>query len=95
VVRVIGRKALRDFGKVHPDATPSLSNWFKTTRKARWKNLAELRNDFGGADQVGRRTVFNIAGNKYRLVARVNYRSRRTFIVHILKHEKYEKGEWK
>jgi mRNA interferase HigB len=44
---------------------------------------------------VDRRTVFNIAGNKYRLIARVNYLSRRIFILHILKHAEYEKGAWK
>ena len=43
---------------------------------------------------MGRRTVFNIAGTKYRLIARVNYRSQRVFILHIMKHVEYAKGEW-
>ena len=72
-----------------------MSNWLQTTRKAKWQNFAELRADFGSADQVGRRTVFNIAGNKYRLIARVNYRSQRVFILHIMIHAEYVKGEWK
>ena len=60
--------------------------------------LAELRGtraDLGSADQVGRRTVFNISGNKYRLVARVNYRTQRTFIPRIMNHAEYAKGGWK
>lgn len=94
-MRVISRKALRDFGKLHADAVPSLSNWFLITRKALWRNFTELRGDFGSADQVGRRTVFNIGGNKYRLIARVNYRTARAFVLHIMTHDEYDRGEWK
>jgi mRNA interferase HigB len=54
----------------------------------------ELRRDFAYADPVGRRTVFNIHGNKYRLIARINYRAKRTFILHILTHAEYSKGGW-
>jgi mRNA interferase HigB len=92
---VISRKAIRDFSEQHPDSAPSLSNWLHTTRRAKWQTLAELRIDFGSADQVGRRTVFNIGGNQYRLIARVNYRTQRVFILHTLKHAEYSKGEWK
>jgi mRNA interferase HigB len=92
---VISRKAIHEFVKVHPDSLPSLSNWFGITRRAAWVSLAGLREDFGGADQVGRRTVFNIAGNKYRLIARVNYQTGRVFILHILTHAEYTKGAWK
>ena len=92
---MISRKALREFATGHPDALPSLNNWHRITRKANWKNFAELRTDFGSADQVGRRTVFNISGNKYRLIARVNYQTARVFILHVMKHAEYAKGEWK
>ncbi len=89
------RKAIREFGKRPADSVPSMSNWLQTTRKAKWQNFADLRADFGRADQVGRRTVFNIGGNKYRLIARVNYQSQRVFILHIMNHAEYAKGEWK
>ena len=92
---MISRKAIREFSEQHPDSGPSLSNWLHTTRKAKWQSFAQLRTDFGSADQVGRRTVFDIGGNKYRLIARVNYRTQRVFILHIMKHSKYSKGEWK
>ncbi len=92
---MISRRAIREFGKAHPDSVPSLSNWLQITRKATWRTFPELREDFGSADQVGRRTVFNIAGNKFRLIARVNYHTARVFILHIMKHTEYVKGEWK
>ena len=94
-MRVISRKAIREYGDLHPDAVPSLSNWFAITHRASWQTFAQLRTDFASADQVGRRTVFNISGNKYRLIARVNYRTQRVFILHIMKHTEYDKGEWK
>jgi mRNA interferase HigB len=95
LLRVISKRAIREYGNLHADSVPSLSNWLRITRKAAWRTFAELRADFGSADQVGRRAVFNVGGNKYRLIARVNYRSRRVFILHIMKHVEYVKGEWK
>ena len=92
---MISRKATREFGKLHPDSVASLSNWLTMARKAKWLNFTALRADFGTADQVGRRTVFNIGGNKYLLIARVNYRTQRVFILWIMKHTEYAKGEWK
>ena len=94
-LRVISRKAIRKFGELHPDAYPSLSNWFTITRRARWQTFTDLRAVFGSADQVCRKTVFNISGNKYGLIARVNYRTQRVFILQIMKHTEYEKGQWK
>ena len=76
---------------LHADSVPSMSKWLQTTRKGKWQNFTELRADFGSADQVGRRTAFNIGGNKYRLIARVNYRSQGVFILHIMNHAEYVK----
>lgn len=70
-------------------------NWYRITRRANWRNLADLRADFAHADVVGRRTVFNIHGNAYRLIARVNYHTRRVFVLYILTHAAYIKGNWK
>jgi len=54
-----------------------------------------MRSDFAHADPVGRRTVFNIHGNAYRLIARVNFKTKRVFILHILTHAAYDKEHWK
>jgi len=50
---------------------------------------------YPSADLVGRYTVFNIRGNKYRLIARVVYRSQTVFVVAIMTHEEYDLGNWK
>ena len=94
-MRVIGKPAILKFSEWRRDALVPLMNWYRITKKANWNSLAEVRRDFSYADIVGRRTVFNIHGNDYRLIARVNYKSKRVFILHILTHLEYSKGDWK
>ena len=94
-MRVISRPPIIAFAEKHPDALAPLMNWYRITRRADWGSLADVRTDFAHADIVGRRTVFNIHGNHYRLIARVNYRTKRVFILHILTHAEYSKGDWK
>jgi mRNA interferase HigB len=94
-MRIVKRGALVQFWHVHPDATASLESWYAVMRKADWKTPAELKQVYPNADLVGRRTVFNIEGNKYRLIARVNYRTQRVFVLHILTHSEYDRGAWK
>ena len=92
---MISRKAIRDFAALHPDALPSLSNWFGIVRRAVWTNFTQLKADFAAADQFERRTIFNIGGGKYRLIARVNYTRQRVYILFIMKHSEYSKDRWK
>ena len=94
-MRVISRKAIRDFAVLHPDALPSLSNWYAIVCRAAWRNLAPLKADFATADQFERRTIFNIGGGKYRLIARVNYVRQRVHILFVMKHSEYGKDRWK
>jgi mRNA interferase HigB len=94
-MRIIKRGALERFWREHSDAKASLESWFGVLRKANWKTPAELKLVYPSADLVGRRTVFNIAGNKYRLITRVNYESQRVFVLFILTHAEYDRGAWK
>ena len=91
---MISRKAIRAFSEEHPDSRPSLSAWYGIVKNAAWNNLSELKRDLPHADLVGRRTVFNIKGGSYRLVARVNYKSQLVFVLYILTHAEYDKGKW-
>jgi mRNA interferase HigB len=70
-------------------------NWYRITRRADWSSLVDVRSDFAHADIVGRRTVFNIHGNNYRLITRINYKTKRVFILYIFTHVEYSKGDWK
>ena len=94
-MRIIKRGALEQFWQRHPDAKASLESWYAVVRTANWRTPVELKQVYRNADLVGRRTVFNIAGNKYRLIARVNYQTQRVFVLYLLTRAEYDKGAWK
>jgi mRNA interferase HigB len=94
-MHVISYRALREFGEAHPAAKAPLRAWYKTAQKAEWQNLAEVRQTYPSADSVGGLTVFNIGGNKYRLIAGINYETQVIYIKHVLTHEEYDEETWK
>ena len=94
-MRIIKRGALEQFWEKHPDAKTSLESWYGVVRRAVWQTPVEMKRIYPNADLVGRRTIFNIAGNKYRMVARVNYETQRVFVLYLLTHAEYDRGDWK
>jgi len=94
-VRVISRKALRDAVQQHRDLEGPLDTWFKVAKKSDWTCLNDIRNTWRDTDAVEAYTVFNIKGNNYRLIAKINYKSKVIFIKRVLTHAEYDKDEWK
>lgn len=94
-MHIISRKALRDFWEKHPDAELSLRQWEAIVRRADWWAWADLKVTYGSADKVGEYVVFNIGGNKHRLIAIVSYPKGKLYIQHVLTHKEYERGAWK
>jgi mRNA interferase HigB len=94
-LRIISKAAIREFSKKHADALAPLMYWYAVARHAEWTHLADAKKDFPHADAVGKFTVFNIAGNKYRLVTLIKYRWHIMYIHVILTHVEYTKGRWK
>ncbi len=94
-MHVITRKTLREFWLKHPDAQEPLEAWYRLTKKAKWANLTQTRADFPHADPYGKCTIFNIGGNKYRLVTSIHYNRQRVYIVSVLTHKEYDKEKWK
>lgn len=98
-MHVISRKALTDFWRNHGDAEIPLKAWFKATSKGAFKNLAELKRTFSSVDYVpvGKKEfyVFNIGGNKYRLIAAIHFNTQKLFVRHVLTHKEYDQGDWK
>jgi mRNA interferase HigB len=94
-MHVITRRELNRFAQLYPDSKPALADWYRIIRKNVFENFAELRATFPAADKVGKLTVFNIGGNKYRLVAAIHYNRKRIYIRAVLTHEEYNKGKWK
>jgi mRNA interferase HigB len=93
-MRVISRKALREFWERpgRADAEQPLKAWFHEAEQADWAKPADVKAAFRSASIVGNnRVVFNIAGNKYRLVARVNYPYRILYVRFVGTHREYDK----
>jgi mRNA interferase HigB len=99
-VRVLTKKALREFwaSRKHDPkiAEARLMAWFKiaTTKDQRWANFADLKTTFGSADQVGNCVVFDVGNNLYRLIGRVNYKYGRIYVLKVMDHAEYDKGDW-
>jgi mRNA interferase HigB len=94
-MHIITRKRLNEFADKHTEMRRSLAKWYQLVKKANFASFAELRTIFPSADQVGKLTVFNIGGNKVRLIAAIHYNRKKIYIRAVLTHEEYNLGKWK
>ena len=91
-MRVITKGTLRSFWAEHCDAEEALKAWYAEAEKAIWKNPAQVKAKYGSASILGNnRVVFNICGNKYRLVVKCNYAYGTVYIRFIGSHKAYDK----
>ncbi|MFM6197924.1 MAG: type II toxin-antitoxin system HigB family toxin, partial [Dolichospermum sp.] len=89
------RKKLRDFCQEHANSCEILDDWYITASKADWRNLVQVQSVYPKAEAVGNFTVFNIKGNKYRLISSINYDKQVIYIKYVLTHAEYDKDYWK
>jgi len=94
-MHVITRKRLNEFAGKHPETRSALAKWYRVARKTRFRSFVELRQIFSSADVVGKFTVFDIGGNKVRLIAAIHYNRGKLYIRHVLTHQEYDRGNWK
>lgn len=94
-MHVVTRKRLLEFAEQHPETRSSLDHWYRVMKRHDFENLAQIRQAFPHADPVDKLTVFNIGGNKARLVAAIHYNRRQVYIRHVLTHADYDKGTWR
>lgn len=94
-MHIISIRRLREFWERHTQAEAVLRAWYTRVEAAQWQNFAEVRADFPSADQVQRLTVFNIAGNNYRLIARIEYAQQKVYVLAVLTHTEYDREGWK
>jgi mRNA interferase HigB len=93
-MHIISRKALKDFWEKHPDSEEPLKAWFKIVNATRYVGYNALKATFGSIDKVGDKIVFNIGGNKYRLITVIHFNIGRVYVRHVLTHEEYDRGRW-
>ena len=91
-MHIISRKPLREFSEKHPPAKTPLDTWFSEVSRAEWTSFADVRATYRSADVVaGNRVIFNIGGNKYRLVVKVAYNCGKVFVRFVGTHAEYDK----
>jgi mRNA interferase HigB len=94
-MHIISRKSLRAFWQKHPKSETALSRWFKIVERTNFANFGDLRATFPSADRVGNLIVFNIGGNKYRLITSIHFNRQKIYIRDVLTHEEYDREDWK
>ena len=94
-MHIITRKRLHEFAKKHPDSSNALESWYRIVKRTDFNSFTELRQTFPSADKVGNLTVFDIGGNKTRLIAAIHFNTHRINIRHILTHKEYDRGAWR
>ncbi|MFT4178330.1 MAG: type II toxin-antitoxin system HigB family toxin [Thermomonas sp.] len=90
-MRVISNRALLAFTEAHPDAGESLQVWRKVMETRDFANHAELKRTFGSVDKAGDFHVFDVGGNKWRVIAFVHFPARICYVKHVLTHKEYDK----
>lgn len=91
-MRIISRKALRVFWEKHPDARQALQAWYSDVKSARWRSPADIKAIYRNASFVAdNRVVFNIKGNKYRVIVAIQYQFELVFIRFVGTHHEYDR----
>jgi mRNA interferase HigB len=93
-MRILSRRRLREYWSAVPAAESPLCDWFTKVRYATWPNFAAVRRTFNSADAVGNCTVFNVGGNRFRVIARIIHAKRRVYILRVMTHVEYDRTDW-
>jgi len=94
-MKLISNSALRKFSDRYPAALAPLQGWRRVIEKNSFRNWAELKAAFNTIDKVGDLMVFNIAGNKYRLIAYIRFERQIVYVKDVLTHDEYDEGDWR
>jgi mRNA interferase HigB len=96
-MRVISIKRLRDFwmDAQNRDSESPLRTCYRTVNATDWTCFADVRLTYPRADLLGNKVIFDIGGNKYRLIVVIDYEGHKVFVRHVLTHNDYDKGHWK
>ncbi len=99
-MRIVSEKTLRQWAAMHRDAEPWLKAWLKAAERVAWSSLRDVRMTYPHPDGVevksGRiATVFNVAGNRYRMITSIHFNRGIVYVLYFLSHAEYSKDKWK
>ena len=95
VLHVISKKRLREAWNRDRTLTVPLATWYKVASIAKWRSINDVKKSYPKADFADPYTVFDIKGNSYRLITKIEYRKGLVFIKDVLTHAEYDKEDWK
>lgn len=94
-MHIITRKRIMEAAEAYPDCATALHGWYQVMHHVRFQHFADLKQAFNSVDRVGNLYVFDIGGNKLRLIAAIHFNTGKVFIRAVLSHREYDKGNWK
>ena len=94
-MHVILSLAIRLAANNYPNFANSLGAWLKLLKENKFKNFTELKHIFGSVDQVGKFWVFNVGGNKLRIITAIHFNRGKVYVRSILNHKQYDQEDWK
>jgi mRNA interferase HigB len=94
-VHVITKKRIIEAKRKYLNCASALDGWYTVIDKNNFADFAALRRTFRSVDKVGKLFVFDIGGNKLRLIASIHFNRKKLYILHILTHAEYDKGKWR
>ena len=95
-MRIISKKTLREFWEKHQDSQNQITAWYHYAKRANWRKSSDIKEQFRNVSIISsNRIVFNICGNKYRLVIKINFEAQLIFIRFIGTHKQYDEIEVK
>lgn len=93
-MRIISEKRVREFWQQHPEAENVCREWIRIVRKADWNDFSDIRKTYNHADVYGGCVIFDVGGNKYRIIGKVAYGIKIVFIRAMLTHRQYDEKKW-
>jgi len=94
-MHVITQSRIWEAKEKYPESASALDGWYRVIKKNEFRGFAELKKSFNSVDKVGELFVFDIAGNKLRLITTIHFQRKKIYIRHILTHKEYDKNNWK
>jgi mRNA interferase HigB len=94
-MHIITQKRIKEAAEQHNSCASALEQWYQVMKKAELQDFAQLKALFSSVDKVGDLYVFNVGGNKLRLIAAVHFNRQKVFIREVLTHTEYDKGKWR
>ncbi len=94
-MHIITKRKIMEAKTLHSACASALDGWHRIVKNNEFKGFAELKSVFNSVDKVGNMYVFDIGGNKLRLIASIHFNRQKLYIRHILTHKEYDKGDWR